>query len=85
MTRAECEQRIIDLLMQIQAVYSQYKPENNGLCLATGKTSWAFNYYWPDGKDSDMPIDVTLFSDGTIKTCDKYIYPGESKEEVLPK
>lgn len=77
MTRQECEAKIMELMRQIEAVYNEYNPGNTkGLSICIGsENSGAFNEYWEGGADENKPINVGYFSDGTIKTCGKYIWP----------
>lgn len=67
LTRAECENAILDLLDQIADVYKQYHPNGTRLSLYWHKGyKSVFNQYWdsPDdpGADKDFPIHVSCYA-----------------------
>ena len=56
MTRAEAEEKIIDLMDEIRKVYFEYSPEGCVLNVAVFKDQlYAFNDYWKKG--NKFPID----------------------------
>lgn len=57
MKRKECEEQIIDLMIQIRDVYSKYNPDGDYLTLAImGDTLMANNMAYED--DEDHPLDI---------------------------
>ncbi len=63
MTRAEAEEKIIDLMDEIRKVYFEYSPEGHFLNVAVFKDQlYAFNDYWKKG--NKFPID-----------CEKLVNP----------
>lgn len=64
MTRIECENRILELLEEIDNIYRTYSPEG-GLSLFTDENGelHANNQYWEDLP----PIRVTRFDDGEVE------------------
>ena len=69
MTRRECEDKILDLLKEVQKVYAEYAPDDeHGPCTCVGKSNistFAFNY-----DENDTPINgsytlsATEYADG---------------------
>lgn len=60
MNRQECEQLILEKILEIKEIYEKYKPDFKILSIAvTDSIVWANNEYW--GADKDKQINVTKF------------------------
>ena len=57
MKREECEEQIIDLMIQIRDVYRKYNADGDYLSLAImGDTLMAYNMPYAD--EADHPVDI---------------------------
>lgn len=60
MNRQECEQLILEKILEIKEIYGKYNPDGKGLSICVGDNIvWANNEYW--GADKDKQVNVTKF------------------------
>lgn len=64
MTRKECEQKILEKIDEIMAIYLQYNPDGDYLSISC-RRSGAFvnNEYWEGGNDEYIPIYVAKYEE----------------------
>lgn len=61
MTRAECEERILEKLKEIEAIHKEYNPNANYLTLCIRDGGYQFNNtYWKDEEDEDTDINYPI-------------------------
>lgn len=59
MNKVECEQLLIQKLLEIQKIYKEYHPDGDYLTLHISNIAISINNaHWAGGKDSDHPINV---------------------------
>ena len=60
MNRQECEQLILEKILEIRYIYGKYNPEGKTLAICVGDNIvWDNNEYW--GADKDKQVNVTKF------------------------
>lgn len=69
MTRIECEDKILDLLLEISKVYDEYNPGNNGVCTVIGGNGSVSTFDLEKDEDGKpIPglyiLNATQFKDG---------------------
>jgi hypothetical protein len=85
MDRIECENRIVELLREIESVYKQYNPDGKYLAMfINGDTVTANNQYWVGGDDSELPLFVRNDEDG-ITTERVFALKDFDPDEILYK
>lgn len=69
MTRIECEDKILDLLLEISRVYDEYYPNNDGVCTVVGKNGYVSAFDLESDEDGKpIPgryiLNATQYKDG---------------------